>query len=137
MTLSDIMINDDVIIRLAKWHENEAVRMVKHPDNLAEMCGLAEIHGETASALYMLLADRDAATMDADMQAREAENMEFNARALMAERDRLRQTLILAAVPLEAMILGGTDKLHSEEMQESIQCAVDAIRTAIRGMAHE
>ena len=36
-------------------------------------------------------AERDAAVMDADMQAREAGNMEHNARVLMAERDRLRE----------------------------------------------
>ena len=46
-------------------------------------------------------AERDAAIMDADMQAREAGNMEHNARVIMAERDRLLQTLTTAraAVP--------------------------------------
>jgi hypothetical protein len=56
---------------------------------------------------------------------------------VIEERNRLRQTLAAAAVPLEAMILGGTDKLHSEEMQESIRRAVVAIRTAIMEIGHE
>ena len=88
------MINDERVINLAKWHENEAVRIRKHPDaDMASAHGLAEIHGETASTLYMLLAEHDAAIMDADMQAREAGNMEYNVRVLMAERDRLREAL--------------------------------------------
>jgi hypothetical protein len=85
------MISDDDVIRLAKWHENEAVRLRKHPDaDKSSTHGLAEMHGETASVLYMLLADRNAAIMDADMQAREAGNMEYNARVLMTERDQER-----------------------------------------------
>jgi hypothetical protein len=65
--------------------------------------GLAEMHGETASVLYMLLADRNAAIMDANMQAREAGNMEHNARVLMAERDALRIALMpfALAAPLD------------------------------------
>jgi len=85
------MINDGDAIRLARWHENEAVRLRKHPGNLTEACGLAEMHGETAATLYMLLAERNAAIMDSDMQAREAGNMEHDARALMAERDQERR----------------------------------------------
>jgi hypothetical protein len=82
--MTDIV--DDDVIRLAKWHENEAVRLRKHAyADMASTHGLAEMHGETASVLYMLLADRDAAIMDADMQAREAGNMEHNARVLMDE----------------------------------------------------
>ena len=53
------MINDERVINLAKWHENEAVRLRKHPNaDMASTHGLAEIHGETASTLYMLLAER-------------------------------------------------------------------------------
>jgi hypothetical protein len=85
------IIVDDDVIRLAKWHENEAVRLRKHPDaDMASAHGLAEIHGGTASVLYMLLADRNSAIMDADMQAREAGNMEHNARVLMTERNQER-----------------------------------------------
>jgi hypothetical protein len=40
-----------------------------------------------------MMVERDAAIMDADMQAREAGNMEHNARVLMAERDRLRDAV--------------------------------------------
>jgi hypothetical protein len=38
-------------------------------------------------------AERDAAIMDADMQAREAGNMEYNARVLMTERAQLREAV--------------------------------------------
>jgi hypothetical protein len=135
--MTDIVTSD--VIHLAKWHENEAVRLRKHPDaDMSSTHGLAEMHGETASVLYMLLADRnaaklqaaetvvalnnrdrermqaerearaaeaerDAAIMDADMQAREAGNMEHNARVLMAERDVLRVALMpfALAAPLD------------------------------------
>jgi DNA-binding protein Fis len=100
--MTDIVDSD--VIRLAKWHENEAVRLRKHPDaDMASTHGLAEMHGETASTLYMLLADRNAAIMDADMQAREAGNMEYNARVLMTERDTLRVALMpfALAAPLD------------------------------------
>lgn len=132
------------IIRLAKWHENEAVRLRKHPDaDMSSAHGLAEMHGETASTLYMLLAERDAAKlqaaeavvalnnrdrermqaerearaaeaerdaaiMDADMQAREAGNMEYNARVLMTERDQLRAALTNCLSFLRAIGEGNT-----------------------------
>lgn len=156
------MISNDDVIRLAKWHENEAVRMVKHPDNSAEMCGLAEIHGQTASALYMLLADRDAATMDAGMQAREAGNMEHNARVLMAEiaelkenvklldelwheyhddcislleeRDQLREIVrdLLSVMP----VLPAAAK-HIVGMEDRYNSAITNARTKLKKMEHE
>ncbi len=90
--MTDIVTSD--VIRLAKWHENEAVMLRKHPDaDMSSTHGLAEMHGETASTLYMLLADRNAAIMDANMQAREAGNMEYNARVLMTERAQLREAV--------------------------------------------
>jgi hypothetical protein len=92
--MTDIVTSD--VIHLAKWHENEAVRLRKHPDaDMTSTHGLAEMHGETASTLYMLLADRNAAIMDANMQAREAGNMEYNARVLMTERDEAKADLEL------------------------------------------
>lgn len=125
--MTDIVTSD--VIHLAKWHENEAVRLRKHPDaDMTSTHGLAEMHGGTASVLYMLLAERnvaklqaaeavvalnnrdrermqaerearaaeaerDAAIMDADMQAREAGNMEHNARVLMEEIAQLREAV--------------------------------------------
>jgi hypothetical protein len=38
----------------------------------------------------------EASRMDADMQAREAGNMEYNARILMDERDQLKESLSIA-----------------------------------------
>jgi hypothetical protein len=105
--MTDIV--DDDVIRLARWHENEAVRLRKHPDaDIDSTHGLAEMHGETASTLYMLLADRNAAIMDADMQTREAGNMEHNARVLMAERDQLRAALTNCLSFLRAIGEGNT-----------------------------
>jgi hypothetical protein len=40
--------------------------------------------------------DLEAMGMDADMQAREAGNMEYNARILMDERDQLKESLSIA-----------------------------------------
>jgi hypothetical protein len=103
------MISDERVIGYAKWNESEARSLRLHCANSPSMPELAEMHEETASTLYMLLADRAAAIMDADMQAREAGNMEFNARALMAERDRLRGAL--------KELLGMVDWLHSAHAQ--------------------
>jgi hypothetical protein len=66
---------------------------------LADVCRdasdqLGLITNERNEALARVEAERDAACMDADMQAREAGNMEHNARVLMAERDRLRRAFL-------------------------------------------
>ena len=112
------MINDDDAIRLARWHENEAVRLRKHPNaDMASTHGLAEMHGETAATLYMLLAERDAATMDADMQAREVGNMEHDARVLMAERDEAKADLELQRCCL-AVARRDRDRAMAERDQE-------------------
>ncbi len=148
--MTDIVTSD--VIHLAKWHENEAVRLRKHPDaDMSSTHGLAEMHGETASTLYMLLADRnvaklqaaeavvalnnrdrermqaerearaaeaerDAAIMDADMQAREAGNMEHNARVLMAERDQLREAVEALMAADDYWLRGNKDKQWASMM---------------------
>jgi hypothetical protein len=159
--MTDIVTSD--VIRLAKWHENEAVRLRKHPNaDISSAHGLAEMHGETASTLYMLLAERDAAKlqaaeavvalnnrdrermqaerearaaeaerdaaiMDADMQAREAGNMEYNARVLMAERDRLREALRKVRDEL-----GGSGQTHA-----SLLRAFNIAYAALKETGHE
>jgi hypothetical protein len=52
---------------------------------------------------------------------------------VMEERDRLRKACALAAAPLEAMILGGTDRLHSADVQAAISQGRDAARAALAG----
>ena len=112
------MINDGDAIRLARWHENEAVRLRKHPNaDMASTHGLAEMHGETAATLYMLLAERDAASMDADMQSREAGNMEHDARVLMDERDEAKADLELQRCCL-AVARRDRDRAMAERDQE-------------------
>jgi uncharacterized coiled-coil DUF342 family protein len=65
-------------------------------------------------------AERDAAVMDADMQAREAGNMEHNARVLMAERDRLREAL------------DGVMNSHGEQLHDAFAVARAAVKEAGR-----
>jgi hypothetical protein len=102
--MTDIVTSD--VIHLAKWHENEAVRLRKHPDaDMSSAHGLAEMHGETASTLYMLLADRNAAKLQAaeavvalNNRDRERMQAEREARASEAERDRMKEALELIQV---------------------------------------
>jgi hypothetical protein len=55
----------------------------------------------------------------------------INYKALLAERDRLRIALVETAIPLEAILLAGTEKSHSPELQDGIKHAVDIIRREI------
>ena len=162
--MTDIVTSD--VILLAKWHENEAVRLRKHPDtDMASTHGLAEMHGETASTLYMLLAERDqlrenitlldglwheyhdayvlqveendrlkndleAAIMDADMQAREAGNMEYNARVLMTERDQLREAVEALMTADDYWLRGNKDNQWASMMAAARAKARGALKEA-------
>jgi len=91
-------------------------------------------HNDTLRAL---LAERDAAVMDADMQAREAGTMEHNARVLMAERDRLREALagLLGVTDwANAALARGEDEqwVHTQLMQ-----AAGNARAALKDTGHE
>lgn len=52
-------------------------------------------------------------------------------RRLLAENERLRLTLATAALPLEAMVAGGTDALHSAHVQAAIREGITAVRKAL------
>lgn len=55
--------------------------------------------------------------------------------ALKREVEGLREALVLAAIPLEAMFMSGSVKLQTEEVQQAINKAIAEIRKAIAGRA--
>jgi hypothetical protein len=70
----------------------EELRLLQSGAQLA--CGqTAATLEQAADEIERLRAERDAAVMDADMQAREAGNVEHDARALMAERDSYKRNM--------------------------------------------
>jgi DNA repair exonuclease SbcCD ATPase subunit len=69
---------------------SDIVKRLRQEAERAALCvdsGHDDICAEAADEIERLRAERDAAIMDADMQAREAGNMEHDARVLMSERD--------------------------------------------------
>jgi hypothetical protein len=54
-----------------------------------------------------------------------------------AERDRLLEACVLASAPLEAMIIAGTDKRHSADVQVTIRQGRDAVRAALKEPCHD
>jgi len=49
----------------------------------------------------------------------------------MTDINKLKEAMVLAAAPLEAMIAGGSVNLHSEEVREAIHVGVNAVREAL------
>jgi hypothetical protein len=128
--MRDVDTSDERVIGYAEWNEREAKSLRFHRADSPSMPELAEMHEETAATLRALLAERDIALRDALRFHRERDKAE-------AERDRLRKACALAAAPLEAMILGETDKLHSADVQAAICQGRDAVRAALKETGHD
>jgi len=56
---------------------------------------------------------------------------------LIEEIMALRKALATAAMPLEAMRLGGTDTLHHQDLQAAITGGIDAARERLGGKSHD
>jgi hypothetical protein len=96
---------------------------------------------EMYEALNKAEAERDAAVMDADMQAREAGNMEHNARVLMAERDRLREALQLVMAYRRGEGRFRFDQMAQDQRDNALMDAwqevEEMIRAALKETGHE
>jgi hypothetical protein len=78
-------------------------------------------------------AERDAAIMDADMQAREAGNMEHNARVLMAERDLLRDVVRAFLKADDHWLRGNKDNEWASMMASARAMAHSALKETGHG----
>ena len=61
------------------------------------------------------------------------EGLSARAEAVKAENARLREALVEAAIPLQAMRLAGTVESFSPEMREGVENAVQRINQALGG----
>lgn len=52
-------------------------------------------------------------------------------RVLEAENKRLREAMVTAVIPLEALRISGANKLHCQEVQDGIEAGVMAVREAL------
>lgn len=55
----------------------------------------------------------------------------FSSRPLCTRIDELKRAMVLAVIPLEAIRAGGTDKLHTLEVQTAIAEGIAAVRGAL------
>lgn len=97
----------------------------------------SDIFYEAANEIELLRAERDLLREDIKLLDELWHEYHDACVSQLEENDRLKRALVFAAIPLEAMILGGTDKLHTKEMQESISYAVNTIRTIIKETGHD
>ena len=56
--------------------------------------------------------------------------------ALRAEVEALRGVCVVAAIPLEALIMSGGDAAHCQDVRDAIHDAVKTIRAALKGGDH-
>jgi hypothetical protein len=104
---------------------------------LAEVCRDASDQlGLITEERNRLRAERDAAIMDADMQAREAGNMEHNARVLMAERERQLKLLREAHAAMRAC--GWHQAMEGDPISDGVlEAACTEIEIAFAAMLGE
>ncbi|WP_088260354.1 hypothetical protein [Fimbriiglobus ruber] len=108
MTPDQITASRDRLVSEGFHSSSEAVRV---HDQLLELMDAQEVNTEGAVASI------------ADLQA-ECER-------LQDQVERLRRAAVLAVAPLEAMVLSGSVKLLSPEVQEAVAEGIQAVREVI------
>jgi len=105
------------------------------PDYAAALAEISRLRAELAAANERAVkAERrscDNGFCNTDHWYDSAKGADAVIATLTAERDGLRRALARAAGPLEAMLIAGTYKAHSHEMQVGIEEGAAAIREAL------
>lgn len=83
---------------------------------------------ETTDVPEMPADEEACARIHLDAACKAAGLSPFSSRPLCARIDEMKRAMVLAVIPLEAILAGGTDKLHTPEVQAAIAEGIAAVR---------